>query len=350
MNTSMMSTRGRGARWAAVGIGSLLMAAGVTSRASAEHTELEQVSTGPTGGNAGVEANFGGASADGTRVFFGTGESLVSADTDTTVDVYERAGGQTTLLSTGTTGGNGIFHAFFAGASADGTRVFFGTGESLVSADTDTAIDVYERAGGQTTLLSTGTTGVNGVFHASFAGASVDGTRVFVTTLESLVSADTDTYPDMYERSGGQTTLVSTGPTGGNGTFDVIFAGASVDGTRVFFTTLESLVSADTDTSTDVYERAGGQTMLVSTGPTGGNAGLEANFGGASADGTRVFFGTADSLVSADTDTTVDVYVPAGRRRCSRPGPRAATASSTRSSRARRPTGRGSSSVHVSRW
>ena len=50
MNTWMMSTRGRGARWAAVGIGSLLMAAGVTSRASAEHTQLEQVSTGPTGG------------------------------------------------------------------------------------------------------------------------------------------------------------------------------------------------------------------------------------------------------------------------------------------------------------
>ena len=51
------------------------------------------------------------------------------------------------------------------------------------------------------------------------------------------MSADTDTYPDIYERSGGQTTLVSTGPTGGNGTFDVIFGGASADGTRVFFTT-----------------------------------------------------------------------------------------------------------------
>ena len=49
------------------------------------------------------------------------------------------AGGQTTLLSTGPTGGNGAFDASFTGASADGTRVFFGTEESLVSADTDAA-------------------------------------------------------------------------------------------------------------------------------------------------------------------------------------------------------------------
>ena len=62
-------------------------------------------------------------------------------------------------------------------------------------------------------------------------------------------------------------------------------------------------MSADTDTAIDVYERAGGQTTLVSTGPTGGNGGVDANFGGASADGARVFFRTAESLVSADTDT-----------------------------------------------
>ena len=57
------------------------------------------------------------------------------------------SGGQTTLVSTGPAGGNGAFGAFFGGASADGTRVFFETGESLVSADTDAALDVYERVG-----------------------------------------------------------------------------------------------------------------------------------------------------------------------------------------------------------
>ena len=145
--------------------------------------------------------------------------------------------------------------------------------------------------------------------NAAFEGASADGTRVFFETVESLVSADTDTSMDVYERAGGQTTLVSTGPTGGNGTFDASFAGASADGSRVFFETEESLVSADTDTAQDVYERAGGQTTLLSTGPTGGNGAFQASFGGASADGTRVFFQTEESLVSADTDTFDDVYV-----------------------------------------
>ena len=107
-------------------------------------------------------ALFVGASADGARVFFRTVEPLVSADTDATEDVYERSGGQTTLVSTGATGGNGAFGAFFEGASADGTRVFFATEESLVSADTDAAEDVYERSGGQTTLVSTGPAGGNG--------------------------------------------------------------------------------------------------------------------------------------------------------------------------------------------
>ena len=111
MNTWVMSTRGRGARWAAVGFVSLLAAAELASRASAEHSVLEQVSIGPTGGNGAFESNLVGASADGGRVFFVTGESLVSADTDVAQDLYERSGGQTTLVSTGPAGGNGAFDA-----------------------------------------------------------------------------------------------------------------------------------------------------------------------------------------------------------------------------------------------
>jgi hypothetical protein len=122
----------------------------------------------------------------------------VSTDTDGQLDVYEHAGGQTTLVSNGPTGGNGTFDALFSGASADGSRVYFNTVEPLVSADTDTAVDVYERAGGLTTLISTGPTGGNGTFDALFKGASADGSRVFVQTVESLVSTDTDTSEDIY--------------------------------------------------------------------------------------------------------------------------------------------------------
>src|SRR5204862_6652931 len=101
------------------------------------------VSTGPAGGNGGAPALFGGASDDGTHVFFETYESLVSSDTDTAVDVYERTASTTTLLSAGPTGGNGAADARYRGATPSGGRVFMRTAESLAPGDTDSADDVY---------------------------------------------------------------------------------------------------------------------------------------------------------------------------------------------------------------
>ena len=165
-------------------------------------------------------------------------------------------------------------------------------------------------------MISTGPTGGNGEFSAGFPLVSADGARVLFTTEESLVGEDTDTQLDLYERSGGQTTLISTGPDGGNGdsdAFGVSPNGVSADGARVLFSTSESLVSADTDTQTDVYERSGGQTTLISTGPNGGDGEFNASFEGASTDGSSVLFETGEPLVSADTDTQYDVYRAIGR-------------------------------------
>jgi hypothetical protein len=276
------------------------------------------VSTGPTGGNGAFGAFFVGASPDGTKVFFGTSEQLVAADTDTSLDVYERSGGTTTLISTGPDGGNGAFAAFFDGASTDGTKVFFHTNESLISDDSDSSQDVYQRSGGTTTLISsqTGLDGGNGGFGAFFEGASADGTKVFFDTDESLIAAsDTDATKDIYQRSGGTTTLVSTGPDGGNGAFNAAFRGASADGTKVFFETSESLVSpGDSDTSQDIYERSSGTTTtLISTGPDGGNGAFGTDFNAVSTDGTKVLFGTDESLVAAtDTDSDFDLYERSG--------------------------------------
>ena len=255
-------------------------------------------------------------SADGAHVFFATPEALVDADEDTRFDVYQRSGGQTTLVSTGPAGGNGPFDTTFVRVSADGTSAFLVLSESLVSADTDTRADVYERSGGQTTLISTGPDGGDGEFDAGFPRMSADGARVVFDTAESLVGADTDTQTDLYERSGGQTTLVSTGPDGGNGAFGAFPNGVSADGARVLFSTAESLVSADTDTQTDLYERSGGQTTLSSIGPDGGNGPFGANFEGVSTDGASVLFETSEPLISADTDTQYDsTSARADRRR-----------------------------------
>ena len=113
--------------------------------------------------------------------------------------------------------------------------------------------DVYERAGGVTTLVSQGPGSANGPFPATFKGASRDGTRVFFDTSEHLAAIATGIYPDIYERHAGTTTFISVGPTGGNGDFFAFFAGVSDDGTRLFFETDEALVAGDTDISQDVY-------------------------------------------------------------------------------------------------
>jgi hypothetical protein len=327
----VQALRGVG-RLLAMSAATLAVLAVLAAGAGANHSVKEQVSVGPAGGNGAFDVFFDAPSADGSRAFFDTDEKLVAGDTDSNYDLYERRGAATTLLSTGTTGGNGAFDVFYADSSDDGTRAFFETDEKLTAADTDSSYDVYERAGGTTTLVSTGAPGGNGAFDVTFHAASRDGTRVFFESDEQLVGTDTDNQTDIYQRFAGTTTQVSIGPAAGNGPFFVAFGGVSDDGTRVFFETDEQLVAADTDAFYDVYERSGGTTSLVSTGPAGGNANLDAGYRDISADGTRVFFQTAEVLVAADTDAQSDVYerfAGAGPRPSSRPARAAATAPST---------------------
>jgi hypothetical protein len=281
------------------------------------------VSPGPTGGSAPSDAFYLGHSDDGSHVYFQTAEAAVPSDTDGFQDIYDRSGGTTTLVSTGPAGQDGPVDASFGGATPDGSHIYFMTKEQLTSDDTDTDRDVYDRSGGTTTRVSTGPNDSNGTgpYNANFVGASQDGSKVWFETREPLVATDTDggcpdanvnpvlPCTDVYERSGGNTTLISTGPNGGNGPYEASFAGASQDGSKVFFRTAESLTADDTDQGyQDIYQRSGGTTTLISTGPNNGN-GHDAFWGGASADGARVFFQTNGSLVPADTDGGYqDVY------------------------------------------
>jgi agmatine/peptidylarginine deiminase len=289
-------------------LATMLAVAGLPAAARAQHTKLSLESIGPDGGNAGQSADLVGAPSVGKRAFIRTAEPLVSADTDSSVDLYERTGSGMALASTGPAGGNGAFGANFATTVQSGQTLFFQTEEQLVAADTDNMLDVYRREAGTTTLVSIGPDGGNGPYGAQLSAASKDGAHAFITTRESLVAADTDASLDIYDRSGGTTTLVSTGPNGGNGDPGVELKHITEDGVRAVFQTTESLVAADTDTAQDVYERAGGNTTLVSTGPNGGNGNVPANFDATSKDGLHIFFGTDESLVAADTDTSQDVY------------------------------------------
>jgi hypothetical protein len=281
--------------------------------AVANHSQIARVSVGQINGNGNFGADFKGAAADGSRVFFETTERLVYGDTDNAIDVYERSAGTTKRVSVGQVNGNGdgLTDARFDGASADGTRVFFHTSEQLVSGDTDGyGLDVYERSGGTTKRVSVGE-GLygNGSGLVEFRGASADGSRVFFVTNDKLVSDDTDAVTDIYERSSGTTKRISAGQINGNGVDGLtLFEGASADGSRVFFETAEQLVGTDTNGAPDVYERSGGSTKRVSVG--NGSSWFE----GASADGSPVFFGTYDRLVGSDTDDAIDIYARSGGR------------------------------------
>jgi hypothetical protein len=256
------------------------------------------------------EPSYGGASADGSHVFFESRERIAGGDTDSSQDLYDWAGGSPSLASTGSAGGNGAPNVTYAGSSGDGATVYFETSEPLASQDTDASQDVYQRSAGTTTLVSLGEEGRGNLpYSASFESSSRSGAPVVVfTTEEQLTPDDEDASQDVYKRAGGVTTLLSTGPQDG-GEFAASFAFASDDASRVFFSTAEPIVAADQDSSPDVYLREGSETTLVSAGQIGGNGAFSAGLRGVSADGSRAFFTTQERLtVDDDFAGEQDVY------------------------------------------
>src|SRR5262249_23837751 len=254
-------------------------------------------------------ANFADGAADGSRVWFSTSQpDTALGDTDDRLDVYERAAdGGLRLISPP---GGGAFDAFFEGASTDGSRVWFDTREpNATLGDGDVASDVYERAadGG---LRLVGLPG-GGAFDAFFEGATADGSRVWLVTNEpNPARGDTDSNRDVYERSAdGALRLVSLP---GDGAFDAQFLGASRDGSRGWFASKEPNPGlGDTDASVDAYERTGDGGLRLVSLPGPGS--FDAFFGGASRDGSRVWFETAEPNPGlGDTDARTDVYERAG--------------------------------------
>jgi hypothetical protein len=115
--------------------------------------KLTCVSCDPTGARPVGSAEVPGATRslfDDGRLFFDSGDALVSQDTNSNVDVYEfeppgvggcsSAGGCVGLISSGVAFGRSVF----LDASGTGGDVFFTTAERLVPEDVDTAVDVYD--------------------------------------------------------------------------------------------------------------------------------------------------------------------------------------------------------------
>ncbi len=237
------------------------------------------------------------------------------------IDVYEYSNGAVRLVSAG---GNGPYHAdgWWWYTSDDGSHTAFRTSERLDPADTDSEIDVYERAGGSTVLVSTGPSGGNGPFRSSLDRVSRDGSHIFFNTEEQLTAEDTDTEGDIYVRAEGTTRLISQGPAPGPpcvnsipGLCDPHFLGAARDGSRAFFASHQSLVAEDIDDAQDIYVREGAATTLVSAHPSGGTGAYHGWEVSISDDGRTIYFQSDEQLTPSDTDSALDVYrarVPTG--------------------------------------
>jgi hypothetical protein len=275
-------------------------------------------------------------SRDGSHVFFETKERIASADTNSKQDVYDWSGGTATLASVGPAGENGAFDARFLASAVNGGKVFFATADPFVGTDLDSAVDVYVRSGGSTELVSEGDPSCapcgNGGEAPELEWVSPDGTLAVLRTAEKLVKADKDTKADVYSRqlSGGPTALVSLpGPSCtdlecGNGPHDAGFAGASANGSRLFFVTNEALAPSepegdltafgDSDEEFDVYERSGGLTKFISLGQPNeegvyrGNGAFPAQLRNVSATGLLAFFTTKEQLTESDLNPGEDIY------------------------------------------
>jgi len=196
---------------------------------------------------AGTGDTFVGMSPDASRIYFETNERLLATDTDSTYDVYRWVNGVHTQISLGN-GDNGFLtDAQFLGESADGTRVFFQTRESLSGSDTDTEVDIYQNAGGVITLLSGG-----GGWPVTFKGAY--GSTIFFETPDPLDAADNDSFVDVYRSTGGAPTLV----TADTPTAEARFGTASATGDTVIIATAEGIADSDGGVAKSQHQKIGG--------------------------------------------------------------------------------------------
>jgi hypothetical protein len=205
-------------------------------------------------------------SPSGSHVTFSTNEPLVTGDSNGLNDIYDRHDGTTGWITSGPGNDQGAAWGP-AWITDDGSRAVFETSQNLDPRDTDESSDVYERVNGTTRLLSTGPAAPGGE-NVMIEFRSTDLRHVFFQSWEPMVPEDADSSLDEYETFGGVTSLVSTGPADGNtGELAMAFRGTiTPDGSHAYFVTKEALTADDTDTDTDAYMRAGGQTTLLTPG------------------------------------------------------------------------------------
>jgi hypothetical protein len=318
--------------------------------------QLINVLPGQTQGTPGASlaAQSGAVSADGARVYWvGAGGDLYLyeasggkavdtsgqaafqvASSDGSLAWFLKAGhlfrySASAESSTDLTPAGGVVGVL--GASEDGSRVYYATGSGLFLWDEGTVTEV---AAGPAAAAPGDYPPATGTARVSADG----GVLAFLST-EALGEVDnTDQATDLpdaeaylYEAGSGRLICASCNPTGERPLGPSTIPGATANGSgpdathlykpralaaggrRLFFDSTDRLVPRDSSAAEDVYEweaggegscrQAGGCVALISSG----RSAAPSEFIDASADGTDVYFLTADSLAASDPGS-VDLY------------------------------------------
>ena len=269
-----------------------------------------------------------GMTPDGTNVFFVTDTRLLPEDTNDAPDLYRytdsanpSSDSNLTLISHE----GDLAAAQLIGMSDDGERVYYQTSSPrLVLWDHGTSTLITDIAYSADPQYGLGLTSVA----PGYGRVTPDGnyfafgTNATVDNVHGLTGEQTDGHWELYFYSlrGDSLTCVScpSAPAVADATvvptvtqgLGLTYAGLRprflADDGRVFFSTAEALVSQDTNGVLDTYEydRTSDSLSLLSTG-TGNDP---STFADASASGDDVFIVTRQRLVPSDHDDLVDLY------------------------------------------
>lgn len=262
------------------------------------------------------QSKFIGASHDGDVLYFTNGTQL-TADATPGGGIYRYSHSSDELkLITPPAGaeGSGISDAVM---SDDSSHVYFIATAALEPGAEPGTPNLYVQRGDQTRFILTLAD------DAKISRTSRDGRYALVSTKASLAGAVTNGHTTLYEvdeqsgtiscvscradgsASQGAATVDDTQLTGLQSQATLSSPRNISDDGRVFFATQDQLVSADQDSSSDVYEYARGVVSLL----TPGQGGVGSYVADSSDDGRTVFVVASKALLPEDQDGGLtDIY------------------------------------------
>ena len=206
-------------------------------------------------------------SPDGTRLLY---RSYDTSDGKFHLFIKDLATGTVTLVSTNSAGQRADFHSADASFSADGTRIVFSSyASNLVAGDTNGFSDIFVKdlVTGVVTAVSVN---ANGVLAGGYRPViSADGTKVAFTAGQTMVPNDGNSYLDVVVKDliTGEAFLLARKDNGQQNPTGSELAVFSPDGTRVGYYS-DMLIPYDSNGSFEIYSATlTGAARYVEHGP-----------------------------------------------------------------------------------